>query len=679
LTIHPVNDRPTLVLAVGDAGSTEDTPVNIAIPLGTFADVDGDQLVLTATLLDGSALPAWLSFDGTRLTGTPPADYHGSFDILVTASDSSLSASDSFRLTVTPVNDRPAMLTPLADVASDEDQAIDILLPAGTFADRDGDSLTLTALLVGGEALPQWLSFDGTRFTGTPPANFTGTLDIEVVASDGTLSVSDAFRLTVNPINDRPTLETLLGDVRSREDAAIDLLVPAGTFADVDGDALTLSATLAGGDPLPSWLSFDGVRFTGTPPANFNGAYEIEVTASDGAMTITDSFRLVIDPVNDRPVLVALLADVASRKDMVVDILIPAGSFADLDGDQIMLTATLADGRGLPAWLSFENGRLTGTPPAHFHGSFDIQVLASDGALAVSDVFRLTITPENDPPVLVVPLADAVFAEDKRVDILVPANTFVDADGDTLALSATLADGHPLPSWLSFVDGRFTGTPPLNYNGELDIRVTASDGALSTSDLFRLTILAVNDAPKLQRVLADVNRPEDLAVDITLPADSFGDVDGDALTLTARLANGNALPNWLHFDAGRFTGTPPANFNGFILIEVFANDGLLATSGTFRLTIDPVNDVPVLTKPIADAAVAEDNAIDLLVPAGTFGDVDGDALTLTAIRCRHGFASRMAASPARRRATLTARWRSKSRLPMAASLPPRPSRSRSPR
>ena len=42
--------------------------------------------------------------------------------------------------------------------------------------------------------------------------------------------------------------------------------MPAGTFPDVDGDALTLSARLADGAALPTWLAFDGHRFTGTPP-----------------------------------------------------------------------------------------------------------------------------------------------------------------------------------------------------------------------------------------------------------------------------------------------------------------------------------------------------------------------------------------------------------------------------
>jgi Ca2+-binding RTX toxin-like protein len=512
----------------------------------------------------------------------------------------------------------------------DEDQPIDILLPAGTFADVDGDSLTVTAVLAGGDPLPSWLSFDGARFTGTPPAHFNGPIDISVRAHDGALGVSDTFRLTISPVNDAPTLTALLDDARRPEDTILDLAIPEGSFADLDGDSLTLSATLAGGDPLPSWLSFDGTRFTGTPPADFNGSIDIVVTAGDGRASASDTFRLTFDPVNDRPTLSAALADLVSGEDSAIDIALPEGSFADVDGDSLTLTATLAGGAGLPDWLTFAGGRLTGTPPLNFNGVLDIEVLASDGALAVSDVFRLTVSARNDPPAVFAPLPDAVFAEDRPIDIAIPAGTFKDADDDALTLTATLADGAALPAWMTFSQGRITGSPPADFNGILDIKVTASDGAMTVSDIFRLTILAVNDAPRLERAISDVVRAEDMAIDVAIPQGTFADVDGDSLALTARRADGTALPSWLQFDGERFTGTPPANFNGFILLEVFASDGLLETSGTFRLTIDPQNDAPALIQPIAAASVAEDQTVDISLPAGTFGDADGDPLTLSA-------------------------------------------------
>jgi len=55
--------------------------------------------------------------------------------------------------------------------------------------------------------------------------------------------------------NHAPTVATAIADQSSAEDAPWSFTVPAGTFADVDGDALTYSATLGSGAALPSWLS----------------------------------------------------------------------------------------------------------------------------------------------------------------------------------------------------------------------------------------------------------------------------------------------------------------------------------------------------------------------------------------------------------------------------------------
>jgi Ca2+-binding RTX toxin-like protein len=74
-----------------------------------------------------------------------------------------------------------------------------------------------------------------------------------------------------------------------------------------------------------------------------------------------------------------------------------------------------------------------------------------------------------------------------------PDNTFADIDqGDILGYTARLANGDPLPSWLSFnATGLvFSGTPPQSLAGQsLDVRLTATDRAgASASDVFSLSV-----------------------------------------------------------------------------------------------------------------------------------------------------------------------------------------------
>ena len=96
----------------------------------------------------------------------------------------------------------------------------------------------------------------------------------------------------------------------------------------------------------------------------------------------------------------------------------------------------------------------------------------------------------HQAPVVVHQIADQSSPEDTPWSFQVPSDTFLDPDSATPTLTASLADGTPLPSWMTFdpSTGTFSGTPPHDFNGAIDIKVTASDGALATSDTFKLTI-----------------------------------------------------------------------------------------------------------------------------------------------------------------------------------------------
>ena len=105
----------------------------------------------------------------------------------------------------------------------------------------------------------------------------------------------------------------------------------------------------------------------------------------------------------------------------------------------------------------------------------------------------------NDAPSASAVIANQSTNEDAGFSFAVPPASFTDADvGDTLTLSATLADGSPLPAWLSFnpATQTFSGTPLNGDVGSLSIRVTATDssGASATQD-FQVAVNNTNDAP----------------------------------------------------------------------------------------------------------------------------------------------------------------------------------------
>lgn len=99
---------------------------------------------------------------------------------------------------------------------------------------------------------------------------------------------------------------------------------------------------------------------------------------------------------------------------------------------------------------------------------------------------------ENHAPSVANPLADQPAEENQLFSFTFAADTFRDDDvGDRLTFSATLANGDPLPVWLSLDDASCTlvGFPTLGTSGDVDILVTATDqGGLSAETGFTIHI-----------------------------------------------------------------------------------------------------------------------------------------------------------------------------------------------
>ncbi len=238
-----------------------------------------------------------------------------------------------------------------------------------------------------------------------------------------------------------------------------------------------------------------------------------------------DLRQLTVDT-NDAPVAVVPIADQTTDEDAGFSFTVPPTSFIDVDvGDSLTLSATLADGSPLPAWLSFDpvTQTFSGTPLNDDVGALTIRVTATDtsGASATQD-FHVTVNNTNDGPVASAAIADQSTNEDAGFSFTVAANSFTDVDvGDTLTLSATLADGSPLPAWLSFdpATQTFSGTPLNGDVGSLTIRVTATDtaGATATQD-FTVTVANTNDGPVASAAIADQSTNEDAGFSFTVAA-----------------------------------------------------------------------------------------------------------------------------------------------------------------
>ncbi|MEQ1529115.1 MAG: putative Ig domain-containing protein [Methylococcales bacterium] len=178
---------------------------------------------------------------------------------------------------------------------------------------------------------------------------------------------------------------------------------------------------------------------------------------------------------------------------------LPINAFTDADaGDSLKYSAKLSDGNALPAWLTFDPATQTFSGTAMDDlGLLSVQITAADIFGKASQLnLQINVLNPNSAPTVANPLADQNLVEASLFNYAIPDNVFADVDmGDTLTYAAKLADGSPLPVWLSFngTTKTFSGTPAMGLLGTVSVMATASDKAgLNVSDVFDIHISAQN-------------------------------------------------------------------------------------------------------------------------------------------------------------------------------------------
>ena len=182
-------------------------------------------------------------------------------------------------------------------------------------------------------------------------------------------------------------------------------------------------------------------------------------------------------------------------------------------------------------------------------------------------------------------LAAQSVHEKEKLTYTLAEDTFHTANkDDKLTYSARLADGKPLPGWLSFnpQTRTFSGTPGNDDVGMLNVEISAKGKGGSANQRFTLNVINVNDAPQAGQKLPTLQIEHSKLFYYQLPEDAFKDIDkNDKLTFSATSENGQSLPSWLKFDAynGTFTGSPSANTpqgNYRVTVTVTDSGGLKA-------------------------------------------------------------------------------------------------------
>jgi VCBS repeat-containing protein len=266
-------------------------------------------------------------------------------------------------------------------------------------------------------------------------------------------------------------------------------------------------------------------------------------------------------------------------------------------------------------------------PSASTPGTYTVhyQIPASGSCGAVDATASIVV---NATPIIANAISDINTSEDASPYSIDISNVFSDADGNSLAIEVSSSN----PALVNADYNATTGVTlsyVSNANGTATIAVTARDACgAGTTDQFVVNVAAGNDAPVARDSATGGNEDAPLITGF-VPA---SDVEGDNLTYSV-VSGVDASKGTLTFNTnGTYSFVPALNFNGAASFTYKAYDGKVYSNvATVTITINPVNDAPVITSHFNNYAIPEDTygfSIDL---SNTFQDVDGDALTISIV------------------------------------------------
>ena len=244
--------------------------------------------------------------------------------------------------------------------------------------------------------------------------------------------------------------------------------------------------------------------------------------------------------------------------------------------DRRTYKVTQENGNPLPDWMTFDAATYTisGTPTNDAVGDLKLQVVVVDPAGVVdTSIYQFPVLNVNNAPLLNQQIPDQTAVATVPFSFVFDSNTFKDIDKiDSLSYSVLLANGNPLPSWLTFNPNTRTlsGNPPTGSIGAISLKVIAKDllGAIA-EDTFNLNI----------------NKPKAGIISFNAPNYSVNE-DGKAITaITLTRSNGSDGIVTTTLTPTNSTATAPSDYNNAPILVSFANGETTKT-----VTIPIVND-----------------------------------------------------------------------------------------
>ncbi|ENG7469441.1 tandem-95 repeat protein, partial [Vibrio parahaemolyticus] len=615
-TVAPVAD-----IVADKATVVEDTSTVIKV-LGndTF---EGDGKVVSLDTNNGPANGTVSVNPDGSVTYTPNDNYHGTDSFTYIVTSGGVSESTTVSVDVTPVNDAPVAKDDIATTQEDTAVTIDVL---PNDSDVDGDKLSIESASVPKEQ--GTVEVVNGKLVFTPAENFNGDAEITYTVTDGQLTDEAKVTVTVNPVNDAPTIKVDAVEGITENAVSTDTLVATLEVADTDTPEDQLTVSLENNSNGYFVLVGDEVKLTqaGVDAVNNDELnlkdLTISASVSDGVNpTANDSDSLIVNRVNDAPTIKVDAVESITEDAVSTDTVVATLTVRDTDTPEDQLTVSLENNSNGYFVLVGDEVKLTQAGVDAVNNDelnlkdLTISASVSDGVNpTANDSDSLVVNRVNDAPTVENAIADQVLSEDFDAYTIDLNEVFKDSDS---SLEFSVSGNNSIQ--ISIVNGVATITPTADWNGKETITFTAKDpSGESVNQTVDFTVAPVVD---IEADSADVVEDTPTIINV-LGNDTFEGAD-KVVSLDAENGpkNGTVIVN----NDGTVTYTPDDNYVGEDTFTYIVTSGGVSESTTVSVDVTPENDAPVAKD---DTAITDEDTpvtIDVL-PNDT--DVDGDKLSI---------------------------------------------------
>jgi hypothetical protein len=508
LTVLPINDAP---VGVSFSVSIEEDNVLNSVLIAT--DAESDQI--TFSLVNVSNGSADLNSESGEFTYTPNMNYNGLDTLSFTVSDGTdVSEETLVFFEISPVNDAP-LFTTISDTSMNEDSPLSLELVA---TDVDGDFLSFEVEYI--EHIASYVYADGDSIMFVPENNWSGVSNVQLYVMDGEgLSDSVDFMLTVNPVDDDPTLDGFMEDIFVYEDFQDTLTFPLNhLFSDIDGE-LTFSVEILD-SVLINAIIEDTLLILNSFQNSFGQGQMIITASNPMRASVSDTVIVTVFAENDAPVL--LLPDsIVMDEDQTFELmsmaeLMEAGILTDIDNDIEDLNFGLyIDNLQIHVeWDGEYSSNPLLVPDENYNGTGTLTLCVNDDEYEVCAENTVTIIPGNDAPFFAAEMHASVGL---NLDFHVPVHVD-DIDSDSLTVS--FPDGAVVQDWVSIYNNSLHGMP--DTLGHFPLLLSLSDGDTAVTDTFHLHVENFN--PEITSIM-DVPNDQGGRVYVSFNASFFDDLE----------------------------------------------------------------------------------------------------------------------------------------------------------